>query len=43
MGIGLRPTAKAVDQPPNPTVRAPSLYSTKVGSRFFELLRELSP
>ncbi len=25
-GAGLRPTAKAVDEPPDPTVRAPQIY-----------------
>lgn len=27
-GAGLRPTAKAVDTPPDPTVGAPALYPT---------------
>ena len=27
-GAGLRPTAKAVDEPPDPTVRAPALDPT---------------
>jgi hypothetical protein len=31
-GAGLRPTAKAVDPPPDPTVHAPALYPT-VGVR----------
>ncbi len=26
MGAGLRPTAKAVDSPPDPNVRAPEIY-----------------
>ena len=26
MGVGLRPTAKAVDEPPNPNVRALRIY-----------------
>src|SRR3954451_25055973 len=26
MGVGLRPTAKAVDEPPNPKARAPRIY-----------------
>lgn len=26
MGAGLRPTAKAVEKPPDPTVGAPALY-----------------
>jgi hypothetical protein len=28
-GAGLRPTAKAVDTPPDPTVGAPALYPTE--------------
>jgi len=28
MGAGLRPTAKAVEWPPDPTVRAPVFYPT---------------
>ena len=28
-GAGLRPTAKAVDTPPDPTVGAPALYPTR--------------
>ena len=28
MGAGLRPTAKALEWPPDPTVRAPVLYPT---------------
>ena len=28
MGAGLRPTAKGVDEPPDPTVRAPVLHPT---------------
>jgi len=30
MGVGLRPTAKAVDVPPNPTVPYPAPYPTSV-------------
>jgi hypothetical protein len=26
MGVGLRPTSKGVDEPPNPKVRAPQIY-----------------
>jgi hypothetical protein len=26
MGVGLRPTTKAVEEPPNPTARAPRIY-----------------
>jgi hypothetical protein len=26
MGVGLRPTAKAVEEPPNPKARAPRIY-----------------
>jgi hypothetical protein len=26
MGVGLRPTTKAVEEPPNPKVRAPRIY-----------------
>jgi hypothetical protein len=26
MGVGLRPTTKAVDEPPNPKARAPRIY-----------------
>jgi hypothetical protein len=26
MGVGLRPTTKAVDEPPNPNARAPRIY-----------------
>lgn len=29
MGAGLRPTAKGVDEPPDPTVRAPVLDPTE--------------
>ena len=29
MGAGLRPRAKALEPPPDPTVRAPPLYSTQ--------------
>ena len=28
LGVGLRPNAKALELPPNPTVRAPVLYPT---------------
>ena len=28
MGVGLRPNAKALELPPNPTVRAPVFYPT---------------
>src|SRR3954464_9272182 len=31
MGVGLRPTAKAVDQPPNPKVRALRIYPDRPG------------
>jgi hypothetical protein len=31
MGAGLRPTAKGVDEPPDPTVRAPALDPTGGG------------
>jgi len=31
-GAGLRPTAKAVDRPPDPTVGAPALYPTDLRS-----------
>ena len=33
MGAGLRPTAKAVDKPPDPTGGAPPADSTNSGSR----------
>jgi hypothetical protein len=26
MGVGLRPTTKAVEEPPNPKARAPRIY-----------------
>ena len=26
MGVGLRPTTKAVEEPPNPNARAPRIY-----------------
>ena len=31
MGAGLRPKAKGLDKPPDPTVRAPALDPTGVG------------
>ena len=33
MGAGLRPKAKGLDKPPDPTVRAPVLDPTGVGER----------
>ena len=33
-GAGLRPTAKAVDMPPDPTVGAPALYPAARGPRW---------
>ena len=38
MGVGLRPTAKAVDLPPNPNVHAPQIYPD-LGQRHIELDR----
>src|SRR4051794_38928813 len=32
MGVGLRPTAKAVDEPPNPKARAPRIYPDRLGA-----------
>ena len=32
MGVGLRPTSKGVDEPPNPTVGAPVLDPTDEGA-----------
>jgi hypothetical protein len=31
MGVGLRPTAKALDKPPNPKVHAPQIYPDRGG------------
>ena len=33
MGAGLRPKAKGLDKPPDPTVRAPALYPAGLSSR----------
>jgi len=38
MGVGLRPTGKPVDMPPNPTAAAPRFYSTKYSVEFGDAL-----
>jgi hypothetical protein len=42
-GAGLRPTAKVVDEPPDPTVRAPQIYPDGAADKAANLVGCKSP